>query len=58
MEIRLGAVREGVGQRINVSNFIYVLGGRKFLNLANLKLLKTSGPKTGLGTVFHYEILG
>ena len=58
VEIRLGAVQEGVGKHSNVPNFINALGGRKLLNLANLKLLKTSGPKAGPNTVFHYEILG
>ena len=58
VEIRLGAVQEGVGKHSNVPNFINALGGRKLLNLANMKLLKTSGPKAGPNTVFHYEILG
>ena len=58
VEIRLGAVQEGIGERSNVPNFINALGGRKFLNLANLKLLRTSGAKAGPNTVFHYEILG
>ncbi len=45
VEIRLGAVQEGIGERSNVPNFINALGGRKFLKLANLELLRTSGAK-------------
>ena len=58
VEIRLGAVQEGIEERSNVPNFINALGGKKFLKLANLKLLRTSGAKAGPNTVFHYEILG
>ena len=58
VEIRLGDVQLGLGVRTNVPNFINALSGRKFLEMADLRLLETSGAAAAPNTVFHYEILG
>ena len=47
-----------MGVRTNVPNFINALSGRKFLEMADLRLLETSGAAAAPNTVFHYEILG
>lgn len=55
LAIRAGDVERGMGLRNATPNVCNALGGRKFLALANVTLVRRDGPQRSTTTTYHYS---
>ena len=57
LTIRAGDVCRGMGLHDRTPNVCSVLGSRKFLDMARLRLLDRVGPQQSTTTTFHYALV-
>ena len=57
LTIRAGDVCRGMGLHDRTPNVCSVLGSRKFLDMARLRLLHRVGPQQSTTTTFHYALV-